>query len=97
MASFDLATGIAQGRGAEPADLVLKGGRVFDLITGALFETDVAVSADRIVGTHGTYRGVREIDVDGLVLVPGFIDTTCTSNPPSSRPSSSTAASRRAG
>ncbi len=71
----DLAAAIEQGSGAAPADLVLKGGRVFDLVTGALVETDVAICADRIVGTHGTYRGRREIDVGGLVLVPGFIDT----------------------
>jgi adenine deaminase len=54
---------------------VLKGGRVFDLVTGGLVETDVAICADRIVGTHGTYQGRQEIDVAGLVLVPGFIDT----------------------
>ena len=71
----ELAAAIEQGRGATPADLVLKGGRVFDLVTGALVETDVAVCADRIVGTHGSYRGRQEIDVTGLVLVPGFIDT----------------------
>ncbi len=71
----ELAAAIDQGRGAMPADLVLKGGRVFDLVTGALAETDVAVCADRIVGTQGSYRGRREIDVTGLVLVPGFIDT----------------------
>jgi adenine deaminase len=66
---------IDQGRGAAPAGLVLKGGRIFDLVTGALTESDVAICGDRIVGTHGTYHGEREIDVSGLVLVPGFIDT----------------------
>lgn len=71
----ELAAAIDQGRGATPADLVLKGGRVFDLVTGALVEADVAVCADRIVGTQGSYRGRHEIDVSGLVLVPGFIDT----------------------
>ncbi|HZF74573.1 MAG TPA: adenine deaminase [Acetobacteraceae bacterium] len=72
---FDLAAAIGQGRGAEPAELVLKGGRIFDLVTGALLPGDVAVCGDRIVGTLGSYRGRREIDVSGLVLVPGFIDT----------------------
>ncbi|QYK41785.1 MAG: adenine deaminase [Paracoccaceae bacterium] len=66
---------IAQGRGETPADLVLKGGRMFDLITGELVETDVAICGDMIVGTFGTYRGRREISVAGRVLVPGFIDT----------------------
>lgn len=75
MTGFNLDAAIAQGRGREPADLVLKGGQVFDLVTGALVPTDVAICADRIVGTHGTYHGRREIDVAGLALVPGFIDT----------------------
>ncbi|MBK8440256.1 MAG: adenine deaminase [Rhodobacter sp.] len=66
---------IDQGRGIVPADLVLKGGRVFDLITGDLVETDVAICGDTIVGVFGSYAGRREIDCTGKVLVPGFIDT----------------------
>ena len=66
---------IDQGRGIVPADLVLKGGRVFDLITGDLVETDVAICGDPIVGVFGSYTGRHEVDVRGRVLVPGFIDT----------------------
>jgi adenine deaminase len=69
-----LADRIAQGRGLQPADLVLKGGRVFDLITGDLVETDVAITGDTIVGVFDRYAGRREIDCAGLILVPGFID-----------------------
>ena len=47
----DLARRIAQGAGEEPADLVLKGGTVFDLATGAMLEGDVAICGDTIVGT----------------------------------------------
>ena len=70
-----LAARIAQGRGTVPADLVLSGGRVLDLITGDLIETDVAICGDTIVGVFGAYTGVRTIDVTGKLLVPGFIDT----------------------
>jgi adenine deaminase len=70
-----LAVRIAQGRGQVPADLVLKGGLVFDLISGELVETDVAICGDTIVGVFGRYSGAREIDVAGQILVPGFIDT----------------------
>jgi len=66
---------IAQGRGDAPADLVLRGGRVFDLITGAFLEGDVAICGDTIVGTCGAYDGKEVVDVTGLTLVPGFIDT----------------------
>ena len=70
-----LSTLIAQGRGQTPADLVLRGGRILDLITGALLEGDVAICGDTIVGTCATYEGRQIIDVTGLILVPGFIDT----------------------
>ncbi|MFQ6753128.1 adenine deaminase [Cereibacter sphaeroides] len=73
--SRSLSECIDQGRGLVPADLVLKHGRVFDLVTGELVQTDVAICGDRIVGTFGTYTGRREIDCRGRILVPGFIDT----------------------
>ncbi len=66
---------IAQGGGSEPADLVLKGGRWLDLVNGTVSQGDVAICGDTIVGTGGEYRGVREIDVHGAVVTPGFIDT----------------------
>lgn len=75
MTKAPLSARIRQGRGLEPADLVLKGGRVLDLITGNLVPSDVAICGDTIVGTFGTYAGRREIDVTGQILVPGFIDT----------------------
>lgn len=71
----DLERRIAQGRGDQPADLVLRGGRVFDLVTGAMIGGDVAICGDRIVGIGADYEGTRVIDVTGLTLVPGFIDT----------------------
>ena len=70
----DLERRIAQARGDELADLVLRGGRVFDLITGAMLAGDVAICGDRIAGI-GAYDARRVIDVTGLTLVPGFIDT----------------------
>jgi adenine deaminase len=66
---------IDQGRGITPADIVLKGGAVFDLITGDVMASDVAICGDRIVGVFGSYSGQVEIDVSGKILVPGFIDT----------------------
>ena len=68
---------IEQGHGLRHADVVLKGGRIFDLVSGELIKSDVAICDDRIVGTMGEYRGAREIDVSGKIVVPGFIDTHC--------------------
>lgn len=66
---------IRQGQGAEPADLVLKGGQFLDLVTGDLVASDIAITGDRISGTFGNYEGQREVDVSGKIVVPGFIDT----------------------
>jgi adenine deaminase len=71
----ELTQRIAQGRGDTPADKVLRGGRIFDLMTGALLEGDVAICGDTIVGILDTYEGHEVIDVSGMILVPGFIDT----------------------
>ncbi|MBB4188377.1 adenine deaminase [Sinorhizobium terangae] len=66
---------IDQGVGRTPADIVLKGGRFFDLVTGELIASDIAICGDRIVGTYGDYQGRDEIDIAGRIVVPGFIDT----------------------
>jgi len=71
----DLETRIAQGRGDEPADLVLRGGQIFDLMTGEMITGDVAICGDTIVGVFDSYDAKTVIDVSGLTLVPGFIDT----------------------
>lgn len=70
-----LSRAISQGRGLAEADIVLKGGRIYDLVSGELVKSDVAICGDRIVGTMGEYRGAREIDVSGKIITPGFIDT----------------------
>ncbi|CDM58648.1 MULTISPECIES: adenine deaminase [Rhizobium] len=66
---------IDQGTGRLPADIVLKGGRFFDLVTGELVASDIAIAQDRIVGTCSNYDGETEIDISGKIVVPGFIDT----------------------
>jgi adenine deaminase len=70
--SATIAARIAQGRGATSADLVATNVRLFDLVTGALSKTDVAICGDTILGTYGDYRGRREIDGGGRIAVPGY-------------------------
>ena len=66
---------IDQGQGKAKADIVLKGGRLYDLVTGELREGDIAICGETIVGTLESYEGVEEIDISGRIVVPGFIDT----------------------
>jgi adenine deaminase len=69
----DLARRIAVARGAEPADLVLTGGRVLSVFTREWLEADVAIVDGWIAGL-GDYEGRETIDVSGRYIVPGFID-----------------------
>jgi len=66
---------IAQGRGDEPADLVLRGAETLCLTTGERLAGDVAICGDTIVGIGAAYEGRRVLDLPGKILVPGFIDT----------------------
>src|SRR3954454_9074629 len=68
-----LARRISVARGDEPADLVVRGGRVFSVFTREWLEVDVAV-ADGFVAGLGTYEGAEELDATGRWIVPGFVD-----------------------
>ena len=69
----DLARRLAVARGDEPADLVVRGGRVLSVFTREWLETDVAI-ADGYVAGLGDYNGTEEVDASGRYVVPGFID-----------------------
>jgi adenine deaminase len=69
----DLARRLAVARGDEPADLVVRGGRVLSVFTREWLKTGVAV-ADGYIAGLGDYEGAREIDASGSFVVPGFID-----------------------
>ncbi|WP_298676965.1 adenine deaminase [uncultured Lentibacter sp.] len=62
-------------RGARPADTVLRGGEVFDVVTGTRIAGDVAIFQGVIAGIGAQYEAADIVDVSGLTLVPGFIDT----------------------
>jgi adenine deaminase len=64
---------LAVSRGDEPADLVIRGGRVFSVFTREWLETDVAV-VDGMVAGLGSYEGRDTLDAAGRFVVPGFID-----------------------
>ncbi len=59
--------------GREKAELVLKNASVLNVFTEQLEHKDVAISDGYIVGL-GRYEGLKEVDVSGKILVPGFMD-----------------------
>ena len=59
-----------------PHDLVIRGGTVTDGSGGPSYRADVAVRDGLIVELGKVAdRGAQEIDADGLVVTPGFIDS----------------------
>ncbi|MFO7985736.1 MAG: adenine deaminase [Desulfatiglandaceae bacterium] len=65
---------ILAARGEIQADLVLKGGRVVNLFSGEIQETDVAIYDNIIVGLGTEYNGTHEVNVRDKWLAPGLID-----------------------
>ncbi|MBI4520489.1 MAG: adenine deaminase [Gemmatimonadetes bacterium] len=61
-------------RGDRPADVVITNGRVINVFTGEVEETDVALAGPWIAGVGASYKGLRTLDVGGRYVCPGFID-----------------------
>jgi adenine deaminase len=64
---------LAVARGDEPADLVVRGGRVLSVFTKEWLDVDVAI-ADGYVAGLGEYEGRQTLNASGRWVVPGFVD-----------------------
>jgi adenine deaminase len=64
---------LAVARGDEPADLLLRGGRVLSPSTREWVTTDLAI-ADGVVAGWGTRDALEEIDLAGAAVTAGFVD-----------------------
>lgn len=70
-----MSTGLAGGWSAGVHDLVIRNGLLVDGSGAPARPADVAVDGDRIAAVDTVDgRGRREIDADGLVVTPGFVD-----------------------
>jgi adenine deaminase len=69
----NLARRLAVARGDEPADVVVRGGRVLSVFTREWLDVDIAVADGWIAGL-GEYDGREVVDASGRYVVPGFID-----------------------
>src|SRR5438552_702821 len=56
------------------ADLVIRGGTVFDGTGGAGRRADVAIANGVVTEIGPNLRGERELDASGCAVAPGFID-----------------------
>jgi N-acyl-D-amino-acid deacylase len=60
----------------QPADLILRGGTIYDGSGSAPITGDIAIVGDSIVavGDASAWKGTTEVDVTGLAVAPGFIN-----------------------
>jgi adenine deaminase len=65
---------LVAARGTGPADLLLVGGKVVNVFSGELEETNVAIVGDRIAYVGDFGRAWETIDVRGKFVAPSFID-----------------------
>lgn len=69
-----IAQRIAVARGDEPADLILRGGKLVNVLSGDIYQTDIVVSGGYVVALGAGYSAAQEVDVTGKYVCPGFID-----------------------
>lgn len=63
--------------GNSPADILLKNGRVVDVLTETIYEADVAI-ADGVIAGVGSYdQAEKIIDLKGAYVAPGLINAHC--------------------
>lgn len=65
---------IEAARGLHPVDIVLRGGKLVNVLSAEIYETDVAIHQGIIVGLGDGYKGREEVDCRGKWIAPGFID-----------------------
>jgi adenine deaminase len=73
----ELKTLLAVARGDAPADIVLRGGRLVNVLSGEIYPAEVALSGGRIAGVSqspGTYQGRAVVHLGGEYIAPGLID-----------------------
>ena len=72
-----LARAVRVARGREPADLVVRGARVVDVLTRQIRPADVAIVGDRIVAVTPALDAAparATIEAAGRYVAPGFVD-----------------------
>ena len=69
---------LAVARGDEPADLVVRGGKVFSVFTREWLERDIAM-VDGTVAGLGEYDGADTLDATGSTSCRASSTPTCTS------------------
>ena len=71
---MDRAELIAVARGDRPADLVLRGGRLVNVLSAEVHEADVAIAGGLVAGVGEGWEGGEVVELEGAFVAPAFID-----------------------
>jgi adenine deaminase len=70
---------VEAARGDRQLDLVIRGGALLNVYTGEVYPADIGIFGDRIAVVDRERQlglsGAAELDAQGLIAMPGFIDT----------------------
>ncbi|MDR1884898.1 MAG: adenine deaminase [Synergistaceae bacterium] len=65
---------LAAARGDSPCDLLIRGGRIANVLSMEYEASDIAIKDGIIAGVGTGYEGREVVDASGAVLMPGMID-----------------------
>ena len=60
--------------GEKEGDILLKNGRILDVRSGEIYNSDILIYKDKIAAIGKGYRAKKEIDLDNLLISPGLIE-----------------------
>ncbi len=72
--THDLERVITVAQKEEPADIVLKNARIVNVFSGEIYSSEVVIAEGLIAALGAGYQGTQELDMDGKIVCPGFID-----------------------
>ena len=60
--------------GEKEGDILLKNGRILDVRSGEIYNSDILIYKDKIAAIGKGYKAKKEIDLNNLLVSPGFIE-----------------------
>ena len=69
-----LARRIAVARGDEPADVLFRGGRLVNVVSGEIESVELAIADGRVAALGEGYDAREIVELDGAFIAPAFID-----------------------
>ncbi|HEY1629053.1 MAG TPA: adenine deaminase [Tepidisphaeraceae bacterium] len=70
----DLPHLLSVARGQTPADCILGGGRIVNVLSGEIERADIAIADGIIAGIGPGYQAARRVDLKNSFVAPGLID-----------------------